>query len=48
MKENIDFIGWEATVNNLRTKVNMLSSKFTAHLRKTVAPTKAVRGVSSF
>jgi hypothetical protein len=48
MVENIDFIGRKAVVNNLRTKDNMLSSKLPAHLRKTVTPTKAVLGVSSF
>jgi hypothetical protein len=35
-------------VNNLRTKVNMLSSKLPANLRKTITPTKAVHGISSF
>ena len=46
--ENIDFIGQKGVVNNLRTKDNMLSSKLPSHLRKTMAPTKAVRGVSPF
>ena len=48
MIENIDFIGQKAVVNNLRTKVNMLSSKLPANLRKTITPTEAVRGVSPF
>jgi hypothetical protein len=48
MAGNIDFIGREAVVNNLRTKVNMLSSKLSVNLRKTLAPTKAVRGVWPF
>jgi len=48
MTENIDFIDQEAFVNNLRTKDNMLSSNLPADLRKTLSPTKAVRGVSPF
>jgi hypothetical protein len=45
---DLDFIGRKAIVNNLRTKDNMLSSKLPALLRKTLAPTKVVRGVSLF
>jgi hypothetical protein len=37
---NLDFIDWKAIVNNLRTRVNMLSSKLQAQLRKTFVPTK--------
>jgi hypothetical protein len=48
MTGNIDFIGGKTPVNNLRTKVNMLSSKLPVYLRKTLAPTKAVRGISLF
>jgi hypothetical protein len=45
---DIDFIGQTAVVNNLRTKVNMLSSKLPVHLRKTLVPTGVVRGVLPF
>jgi hypothetical protein len=43
MAGDIDFIDWKAVVNNLRTKVNMLSSKLAAHLRKTLTPRATVR-----
>ena len=46
-KRHIDFIGRKTLVNNLRIKVNMLSSNLPALLRKTLAPTKAVRRVST-
>jgi hypothetical protein len=46
--EDVDFIGWKTGVNNLRTKVNMLYSKFTTRFHKTDAPTKSVCGVSMF
>jgi hypothetical protein len=45
---DIDFIGRKDVVNNLRTRVNMLSSKLPAILRKTVMPTRVVRGVLPF
>jgi hypothetical protein len=48
MTGNIDFIGRKGNVNNLRTKDNMLSSKLSVHLSKTLTPTKAVRGVPPF
>jgi hypothetical protein len=48
MMRDVDFIGRKGVVNNLRTKDNMLSSKLSAALRKTIEPTKAVRGVSPF
>jgi hypothetical protein len=48
MSGDVDFIDRKSLVNNLRTKVNMLSSKLPVYLRKTLAPTKAVRGISPF
>jgi hypothetical protein len=48
MAGDIDFIDWKAFVNNLRTKVNMLSSKLAVHLRKTLMPKATVRGVFMF
>jgi hypothetical protein len=44
----LDLVGLKAFVNNLRIKDNMLSSKLPPLLRKTFAPTKAVRGVCGF
>jgi leucyl aminopeptidase (aminopeptidase T) len=48
MVRDIDFIDWKAVVNNLRTKVNMLSSKLAVHLLKTLMPKASVRGVFMF
>jgi hypothetical protein len=48
MMGRLDFVGRKAFVNNLRIKDNMLSSKLPPLLRKTLAPTKAVRGVRGF
>jgi len=47
-RETLILLVGKAFVNNLRTKDNMLSSNLPADLRKTLSPTKAVRGVSPF
>jgi hypothetical protein len=46
MTRTFDFIGSKVIVDNLRIKVNMLSSKLAADFNKTFEPIKVVCGVS--